>query len=566
MRVTVNYGLVQRVLHLYDVRTLGDVQVQILTKLNIPICQVYFIVHEKGIIGSDLAFSLPISYIDVGETGSSTLTLIKNEQGLQSSYKGNIPGFVDYIISNMMLSFAGSGSETSNIFARNFDACVLLRKYLRDLHDLNRDTSLNDTRTTISAPNSLVSRTEAISNLVSSMGIHNDPVAVVRPPNTVPTRNPVQSPQRAPIRNFPTRSYRNSSTTQQMLQNINTRHAQLLARTRAILGRRDEPRLSSTYNQAQQEPEQQALHELELQEQQEQEEQLEDQEEEDQELEQEEDPELELEQEEDPELEEEQTQHYFDEGFDRESDRNSERESELDDNHTIEATITIPNLSLLASNNHQTFANLEHHSMNARPLLVSRHSLLVPSRNTPMPSSTATSSISTSATSAYSATGAGSRPILTSTHIPDEIEYNFLIDTETNEVTPVGSNNIASLPSDPYLLALSELGQVLANQVAQNLTWNQLEDVPITISEAEFEIVSKKININSNQNTDLNADRIRDGNCSICLCELKGHNNLRKLTVCGHQFHHNCIKTQLVEFNCRCPTCRADVRESLNKS
>ncbi|MEX0596736.1 MAG: hypothetical protein WD512_09560, partial [Candidatus Paceibacterota bacterium] len=128
MRVTINYGSSQKVLHLYDVRTLGEAQVQILTKLNIPISKIYFMVHQKGIIGTDLSFSLPISFIKApGTISTSVITLIKNEQGFKSSYKGNIPIFVDYILSMFSRNISNP--------TINFDACDLLRKYFDEIHE-----------------------------------------------------------------------------------------------------------------------------------------------------------------------------------------------------------------------------------------------------------------------------------------------------------------------------------------------------------------------------------------------------------------------------------------------
>ena len=49
--------------------------------------------------------------------------------------------------------------------------------------------------------------------------------------------------------------------------------------------------------------------------------------------------------------------------------------------------------------------------------------------------------------------------------------------------------------------------------------------------------------------------------CAICQDILQGEQESRKLNVCGHWFHKNCIDTWFLR-NVHCPVCRHDVRVS----
>jgi hypothetical protein len=438
MRVTINYGSSQKVLHLYDVRTLGEAQVQILTKLNIPISKIYFMVHQKGIIGTDLAFSLPISFIKApGTISTSVITLIKNEQGCKSSYKGNIPIFIDYILSTMMLS---RNISNPNI---NFDACDLLRKYFKEIHESfepspssnisDNITSLSDNVTSRSSWSDNIRSRVTNSNANSNSSSNSNS-------NSNSMREAVRPAAREAARDY-ARDTRSTSRSE-ALNNINTRHVEILRRAGNFLFRPLDDETDSSLSEGQD---------------------LEDQDLEDQDL-------------------EECSEYNSDENIEENESQNQ---------------IIIPLLLRRPGTNNTTSGD-------------------------------------------------------------HEIEYNFLIDTETNTVTSLGSNLISELNSnDPYIAALHELSQGIANQVAnevaQNLDLGQLEDIPITISEEEFELVSTPIDTNDGN----------DDQCTICLSVLRKSPEIRKLTVCGHQFHHNCIKTQLVDFNCKCPICRADVRDSL---
>jgi hypothetical protein len=51
-----------------------------------------------------------------------------------------------------------------------------------------------------------------------------------------------------------------------------------------------------------------------------------------------------------------------------------------------------------------------------------------------------------------------------------------------------------------------------------------------------------------------------EGGCAICQDDMVTGNEIRKITVCGHTFHKECIDTWFAR-NVRCPTCRHDIRE-----
>jgi hypothetical protein len=153
----------------------------------------------------------------------------------------------------------------------------------------------------------------------------------------------------------------------------------------------------------------------------------------------------------------------------------------------------------------------------------------------------------------------------------EAVEEHFVINGETNGITPIGTSVINNLEEDSYLEAIRQLSLALAtdpfnyeqNQELMPSYGGVFQNVPITITEEEFERVSDSLprRVNAEQTyIQTNEDK-----CSICLGEL-GNTNIRRLLVCNHEFHHNCIKRQLVDFNCRCPTCRADVRDVLNST
>ena len=50
-----------------------------------------------------------------------------------------------------------------------------------------------------------------------------------------------------------------------------------------------------------------------------------------------------------------------------------------------------------------------------------------------------------------------------------------------------------------------------------------------------------------------------ENTCAICQDILQGDQEARKLNVCGHWFHKNCIDTWFFR-NVYCPVCRHDVR------
>jgi hypothetical protein len=84
----------------------------------------------------------------------------------------------------------------------------------------------------------------------------------------------------------------------------------------------------------------------------------------------------------------------------------------------------------------------------------------------------------------------------------------------------------------------------------------QLEDVPVTISEDDFLVLIDSINFQ---------DIDPESKCTICQQSYTEDDDIVNLNSCNHVFHHDCIRTLLTEFNTHCPSCRSDVRDYLNE-
>ncbi|KAJ4905340.1 RING/U-box superfamily protein [Raphanus sativus] len=50
--------------------------------------------------------------------------------------------------------------------------------------------------------------------------------------------------------------------------------------------------------------------------------------------------------------------------------------------------------------------------------------------------------------------------------------------------------------------------------------------------------------------------------CVVCLQEAEEGDKMRRLTICGHCFHADCIDPWLGEISSTCPLCRAEVPPS----
>lgn len=88
------YGTQFKIVSLDNVNTLGDLQIQLIKKLNLSVSKVLFIAHSSGIIGSNI-LSFYRSINDV--LHDTVFNICLNEFGTQNPYQGTIPRFVDYM-------------------------------------------------------------------------------------------------------------------------------------------------------------------------------------------------------------------------------------------------------------------------------------------------------------------------------------------------------------------------------------------------------------------------------------------------------------------------------------
>jgi hypothetical protein len=79
------------------------------------------------------------------------------------------------------------------------------------------------------------------------------------------------------------------------------------------------------------------------------------------------------------------------------------------------------------------------------------------------------------------------------------------------------------------------------------------EDVKITLSEGEFNALSRSLVCKDNIN------KFVDKECSICI-EYYHLGDVVTTLPCDHQFHKGCIKNWLCNENINCPVCRKDTR------
>lgn len=79
---------------------------------------------------------------------------------------------------------------------------------------------------------------------------------------------------------------------------------------------------------------------------------------------------------------------------------------------------------------------------------------------------------------------------------------------------------------------------------------NDIDDVKITLSEKEFELLNTTL---------LDESKLKD--CSICLDKLKLNDNL-VILKCDHVYHKSCIKKWLCNQSTKCCVCRLDQRKT----
>ncbi len=95
---------------------------------------------------------------------------------------------------------------------------------------------------------------------------------------------------------------------------------------------------------------------------------------------------------------------------------------------------------------------------------------------------------------------------------------------------------------------------IIGDTYSQNL---RLEDVPITLSNEQFDALTETLEI------EINTDSTEEDSDFNCFCGNTEGEIIRKRSwlPCGHSFHTKCIKHHLTIINVKCPLCCTDVRD-----
>lgn len=129
--------------------------------------------------------------------------------------------------------------------------------------------------------------------------------------------------------------------------------------------------------------------------------------------------------------------------------------------------------------------------------------------------------------------------------------YSSELDDINNSVI----NSIIRLRSTFDYISLNRItynNRIFISQLLEaysNLSYDDLEDVKVTMNDNEF---SKLKSIENYQET--------EQTCSICLDTLK-HNCVTELK-CEHAFHKDCIKLWLTKQSIKCPVCRMPQKDT----
>jgi hypothetical protein len=108
--------------------------------------------------------------------------------------------------------------------------------------------------------------------------------------------------------------------------------------------------------------------------------------------------------------------------------------------------------------------------------------------------------------------------------------------------------NLMSNHNPSFSLLLNRISEFIANYPA--IENENQEDIKITVEEEAIEqlpivkITEKEVE-----------DKI---NCSICMEPFNKDDEAKKL-ICNHLYHHECIKSHLLNYDYKCPLCRTDV-------
>lgn len=105
-------------------------------------------------------------------------------------------------------------------------------------------------------------------------------------------------------------------------------------------------------------------------------------------------------------------------------------------------------------------------------------------------------------------------------------------------------NNLLPISYSSFINVINNLTNIVNNE---NNTFDNFEDVIVSLSTEELN------NIKSNK---LEKDLL--DNCSICLENMKNGETISELK-CSHNFHSDCIKHYLDNYNHKCPICRIEL-------
>jgi hypothetical protein len=116
---------------------------------------------------------------------------------------------------------------------------------------------------------------------------------------------------------------------------------------------------------------------------------------------------------------------------------------------------------------------------------------------------------------------------------------------------PVQRNTLYGTPIITTFVEETTDYMTLLNQLFTPQALRGFVDQPVVVMPTQNQI---------NDATTVETVQENEGGCAICQDDMVAGNEIRKITVCGHIFHKECIDTWFAR-NVRCPTCRHDIRE-----
>jgi hypothetical protein len=131
-----------------------------------------------------------------------------------------------------------------------------------------------------------------------------------------------------------------------------------------------------------------------------------------------------------------------------------------------------------------------------------------------------------------------------------EFYKSFGIDLPESRISEVKINE----NEDNNINNINHLINIFTNILQNTIQNNNIdfEDVKVTVKKEELDNLNK-ITVNEDE----------DKTCNICLCEYKkGEEKL--ILKCNHEFHYECIKKWLEEYNYKCPICRCETTKDVS--